>query len=303
MIDLVCCLKELDDLLPLIPEVIGMAPQLQAAGHLAAAIGANPASLTEAENALFAAHSLISQAVAEATPFISAATHDLLNLGQDFLLQAGRILPRLLSPVLGDAQIALAELSALPAMLLSQARTRLEELARELGPTARKLQRVATAPSPEIPAEIPPAAPQPVTPPHPEPVLTAVSSTPATHSSSASGSSSAGEMAVAAAKSQLGTPYVWGGTTPGSGFDCSGLTQWAWRQAGVELPRLAQEQTIGTPVAYQDLQAGDLLVWDGHVAMYDGHGSIVEAGDPVSVNPIRTTNMGMAFKGYYRPTG
>ncbi len=48
--------------------------------------------------------------------------------------------------------------------------------------------------------------------------------------------------AVRAALSQRGVPYSWGGTTPGRGLDCSALTQYAYRQAGVELPRLAQDQ-------------------------------------------------------------
>ncbi len=46
--------------------------------------------------------------------------------------------------------------------------------------------------------------------------------------------------AVRYALTQLGVPYVWGGTTPGVGLDCSGLTQWAYHQAGLDLPRLAQ---------------------------------------------------------------
>ena len=43
--------------------------------------------------------------------------------------------------------------------------------------------------------------------------------------------------------------------------------------------------------------------WDGHVAMYSGDGQMVEAGNPVQTNPLRTNNMGMAFKGFWRPTG
>lgn len=108
--------------------------------------------------------------------------------------------------------------------------------------------------------------------------------------------------AVRNALSQRGVPYVWGGTTPGAGFDCSGLTQWSYSQAGVEIPRLAQEQNVGTPVSRDNVMAGDLVVWDGHVAMVIGNGQMVEAGNPVSVTPIRTDNMGQAFYGFYRPT-
>lgn len=108
--------------------------------------------------------------------------------------------------------------------------------------------------------------------------------------------------AVRNALTQQGVPYQWGGTTPGQGLDCSGLTQWAYREAGVELPRLAQEQSVGVPVAQENVMPGDLAVWDGHVAMVIGNGQMVEAGDPVSVSAIRTSNSGMGFHGFYRPT-
>ncbi|MEV8192955.1 C40 family peptidase [Rhodococcus pyridinivorans] len=108
--------------------------------------------------------------------------------------------------------------------------------------------------------------------------------------------------AVRHALAQQGTPYVWGGTSPGSGLDCSGLTQYAYAQAGVELPRLAQEQDVGTRVDPAAALPGDLVVWDGHVAMVVGNRLMVEAGDPVSVTPMRTSNGGMAFHGVYRPT-
>ena len=108
--------------------------------------------------------------------------------------------------------------------------------------------------------------------------------------------------AVRHALTQLGVPYVWGGTTPGVGLDCSGLTQWAYHEAGLNLPRLAQEQDVGAPVAIGDLRPGDLAVWDGHVAMIVGNGQMVEAGDPVQLSPIRTTNAGQGFQGFWRPT-
>ncbi|KMO72025.1 C40 family peptidase [Mycolicibacterium chlorophenolicum] len=108
--------------------------------------------------------------------------------------------------------------------------------------------------------------------------------------------------AVRHALTQLGVPYQWGGTTPGQGLDCSGLTQWAYREAGLNLPRLAQEQDIGAAVAPGSLLPGDLAVWDGHVAMIVGDGTMIEAGDPVKLSPIRTTNLNQGFQGFWRPT-
>ncbi|WP_067818666.1 C40 family peptidase [Nocardia inohanensis] len=109
--------------------------------------------------------------------------------------------------------------------------------------------------------------------------------------------------AVRYAISAVGTPYQWGGTTPGAGLDCSGLTQWAYGEAGVRLPRLAQEQGEGhMRVGPGDLMPGDLAVWDGHVAMVIGNGQLVEAGNPVQIGAIRTENSGMRFLGFYRPT-
>ena len=96
--------------------------------------------------------------------------------------------------------------------------------------------------------------------------------------------------AVRHALTQLGVPYVWGGTTPGVGLDCSGLTQWAYREAGLDLPRLAQEQDIGASIDRGALRPGDLAVWDGHVAMIVGDGLMVEAGDPVKLSPTGSLN-------------
>jgi cell wall-associated NlpC family hydrolase len=108
--------------------------------------------------------------------------------------------------------------------------------------------------------------------------------------------------AVRYALTQLGVPYVWGGTSPGVGLDCSGLTQWAYHQAGLDLPRLAQEQDLGAAVNQNSLRPGDLAVWDGHVAMVVGNGQMIEAGDPIHLSPIRTTNAGQGFQGFWRPT-
>lgn len=108
--------------------------------------------------------------------------------------------------------------------------------------------------------------------------------------------------AVRHALTQLGVPYDWGGTTPGVGLDCSGLTQWAYGEAGLNIPRLAQEQDIGAGISRGSLRPGDLAVWDGHVAMIVGNGMMVEAGDPVQLSAIRTDNAGQGFQGFWRPT-
>jgi cell wall-associated NlpC family hydrolase len=108
--------------------------------------------------------------------------------------------------------------------------------------------------------------------------------------------------AVRHALTQLGVHYQWGGEAPGVAMDCSGLTQWAYHEAGLNLPRLAQEQDIGAAVARGSLRPGDLAVWDGHVAMIVGNNTMIEAGDPVHLSPIRTTNAGQGFQGFWRPT-
>lgn len=84
---------------------------------------------------------------------------------------------------------------------------------------------------------------------------------------------------------QLGVPYVYGGTTP-SGFDCSGFTQYIFREAlGIELPRSAAAQYgVGESVSLDELQAGDLVFWGSgkgiyHVGLYIGDGNYIHAGN------------------------
>jgi cell wall-associated NlpC family hydrolase len=108
--------------------------------------------------------------------------------------------------------------------------------------------------------------------------------------------------AVRAALGQRGVPYVWGGESPGHAMDCSGLTRYAYGQAGVALPHSAIDQRIGPSVDRGHVMPGDLAVWSGHVAMVVGNGQMIEAGDPVEITPIRTENEGMDFYGFFRPT-
>jgi peptidoglycan DL-endopeptidase CwlO len=84
--------------------------------------------------------------------------------------------------------------------------------------------------------------------------------------------SSVAAAVVAAAQSQIGTPYESGGTAPG-GFDCSGLVKWAFAQAGVQLPRTSFDQLgVGTDVPKEQIQAGDIVFFDtaGAGASHDG---------------------------------
>ncbi|MEU2109669.1 NlpC/P60 family protein [Streptomyces sp. NPDC019507] len=110
-------------------------------------------------------------------------------------------------------------------------------------------------------------------------------------------SSARAAAAVAAAQSAVGRPYVWGANGP-SGFDCSGLTQWSYAQAGVGLPRTSQAQRYaGQQVPLSQARPGDLVTYRSdasHVAMYVGNGQVVHAPypgaavryDPVGMMPI-----------------
>lgn len=70
---------------------------------------------------------------------------------------------------------------------------------------------------------------------------------------------------VAAARSLTGTPYKWGGESPQTGFDCSGLTWWTYRQVGVDLPRISYDQfEVGRPVGRRDIRPGDLVFFQLH---------------------------------------
>ncbi len=102
------------------------------------------------------------------------------------------------------------------------------------------------------------------------------------------------ERAVRAALTRLGCPYVWGATGPDR-FDCSGLVQWSYAQAGVPLHRTTYDQiNEGTPVARADVRPGDLVFpHTGHVQMAIGHDLVVEA--PSAGVPVRISPMGAAI--------
>ncbi len=98
--------------------------------------------------------------------------------------------------------------------------------------------------------------------------------------------------AIAAVRQAVGRPYVWGANGP-YGFDCSGLTQWAYSQAGVGLPRTSQAQRYaGRQVSLAEAQPGDLVAYRddaSHIGMYMGNGQVVHApypGAPVRYDPV-----------------
>ncbi|MCZ0987572.1 C40 family peptidase [Streptomyces diastatochromogenes] len=113
---------------------------------------------------------------------------------------------------------------------------------------------------------------------------TTLSTTASTSTGTATGSAAA---VVAFVKAQIGKAYVSGATGP-SAYDCSGLVQTAFKQVGISLPRVSQDQsTAGTQVSLSNLQPGDILYWGSagsayHVAVYVGDGMFVGAQNPSS---------------------
>ena len=123
-------------------------------------------------------------------------------------------------------------------------------------------------------------------------------------------------QAVDLARAQIGAPYVWGGASPHTGFDCSGLVQWIYLQMGTHLPRTAEEQFDVTQRLDRDrLRPGDLVFLAGtvpsreritHVGIYIGNGQMVNApaeGDAVREMPVFAGFWGAHYAGAGRVGG
>jgi cell wall-associated NlpC family hydrolase len=114
---------------------------------------------------------------------------------------------------------------------------------------------------------------------------------------------------LTAAMSRRGLPYVWGGAGP-EVFDCSGLVQWSFRQAGITMPRVAADQALtGPAVPVSQLQPGDLLFYHtdasapdyiSHVAIYLGNGWMIQAPQPGQDVEVVPAAFGSEFAGAVR---
>jgi len=117
-----------------------------------------------------------------------------------------------------------------------------------------------------------------------------------------------GELAARAALQAVGTAYRWGGESPATGFDCSGLVRWAYRQVGVDLPHNSYAlYDVGRAVPGSKLAPGDILFFEGlgHVGLYVGRGRMVHApqtGRDVEIVRLGSSGFGDRMIGARRVT-
>ena len=120
------------------------------------------------------------------------------------------------------------------------------------------------------------------------------------------GTSTGAAAVLATARDYLGVPYLWGGTDPSKGLDCSGFTQLVYKSQGVELPRVSSQQaTAGRAVgSLTEARPGDLLFFDysptrpgiDHVGIYAGDGKMIAAPQPGDVVKVQDAGRPTAIR-------
>jgi peptidoglycan DL-endopeptidase CwlO len=225
---------------------------------------------------------------------VSQLTHERRQIGT---MLAQR--KRMLASVQGEVKVLEAQQAARQHALevAAQARLAREQAAREAAREAAAkaaAKRAAAAPPPPTTTVAPPPPSTSTT----APISTTLPGTttalaPTTTTAAPAPTLPAGyPEAASIALKYLGIPYKWGGASPATGFDCSGLVMYVYAQLGVQLPHQSEAQYgYGVAVPKSQLQPGDLVFYDGlsHVAIYIGNGEIVHApqtGDVVKIAPL-----------------
>jgi cell wall-associated NlpC family hydrolase len=188
-----------------------------------------------------------------------------------------------------EARARLAAEAAARAAAAAQAKAAEEAAAKAAARTAVKTAAATPPPTTSQAADPPPTTTAPSTPAPPATTTTAAPApaAPATPAALGPGHPEAAQIALR----YLGVKYVWGGASP-DGFDCSGLVMYVYAQLGIQLPHFAAAQyALGQAVPRDQLQAGDLVFFDGldHVGIYIGGGQMVHApqtGDVVKITPL-----------------
>ncbi len=135
----------------------------------------------------------------------------------------------------------------------------------------------------------------------------------AAQTASPGASGGAGQAALQVAMRYLGTPYRWGGASPATGFDCSGLVQYSYAQEGIQLPRVAADQFhTGTPIARNALRPGDAVFFADssgyvhHMGLYVGNGQFINAprtGENVKISSLSDPYFASQYAGARRFAG
>jgi peptidoglycan DL-endopeptidase CwlO len=270
--------------------VSDMLDRLDAARAVAAADKKLTQQATAARNRYAAAARTAAQTVRRRTVAFQQRDRERQRIGS-LLDQRKRLLAGVQSEVAKlEAEQAAAE-AARQAKLRAEAQARLAAEARALkAQEAAAAARAKAATTPTTTA----AAPAPAAPPTVTPVTTtttATVTTPATPVPTIPAGPGHPEAATIALR-YLGIPYLWGGASPATGFDCSGLVMYVYAQLGISLPHYAAAQyQLGTPVDRSQLQPGDLVFFDAldHVGIYIGNGQFVHApqtGDVVKITAL-----------------